>query len=290
MEPWFVLAVLCAFLWGCSDIFAKISTPKLGVSRIAILMPITESVLYFAGFYFWHENMSIGAGYVALAAVSALAGTVAYLCFFESIMVGQIAIAGTISAAFPALTVLGAIALLSEIPTVMQLVGLVAIIGGIVALSYEPDPGSEHATPRRSLLFALAAFALWGFWSLTSKVVVGEIGPGNVFGFYTVSTLTVPLIYAWFRKNRSAQLGSGERSRVTWVFGGVALMINVVGTYFFSFALKTGFASLVVPVSSSFPLVTVTLAVLLLQEKLNRFQLVGFLSVVIGLVMLGTSV
>ena len=67
-------------------------------------------------------------------------------------------------------------------------------------------------------------------------------------------------------------------------------MTNVVGTYVFSFALKTGLASLVVPISAAYPLVTVTLAVLLLKEKLNWFQLVALLSVVIGLVILGASV
>ena len=101
-------------LWGFANIFVKLSTPKLGVTRIAGLVVVIEGMMYFAGFFFWHNNASIDLEYGALAAASAFVGMVGYLCFFESVVDGQVAIVGTISAAYPSLTVIGALAFLSE--------------------------------------------------------------------------------------------------------------------------------------------------------------------------------
>jgi transporter family protein len=286
MEFWFVLAVLSAFLWGLASIFVKLSTQKLGVTRMAGLVVVIEGMMYFAGFYFWHNNAAIDLEYGVLAAASAFVGMVAYLCFFESVVDGQVAIVGTISAAYPSLTVIGALALLSESLKATQLVGVAAIICGIVALSYERNPHSQYSIPRRSLFYALLAFALWGFWSLTAKIAVGKIGPGNVFGFYVISSVTVPLVYMWFRRIRLGPLNVEKPSWNSWVLGAAGLALNVSGTLVFSFALSMGLASLVVPISSAYPLVTVTVALLLLGEKLNRLQLTALAFVITGLLMI----
>jgi transporter family protein len=289
MEFWFVLAILTAFLWGFANIFLKLSTPKLGVTRIAGLIVVIEGMMYFAGFFFWRNSAAIDLEYGVLAAASAFVGMVAYFCFLESVVGGQVAIVGTISAAYPCLTVIGAMAFLSESLKAAQLVGVAAIICGIVALSYERNPHSRYSIPRRSLFFALLAFALWGLWSLTAKVVVSEIGAGNVFGFYVISSVTGPLVYMLFRRVRHGPLNVEKSLWISWVFGATGLALNVSGTLVFTFALSMGFASLVVPISSAYPVVTVTAALLLLGEKLNRLQLAALACVIAGLLVIAIT-
>jgi len=289
MELWFVLASAVAFLWGSTGIFAKLSTPKLGVARVAVAIVIVEGIMYCMGFYYLRDNIPISLGDSVLATSSCMIGTIAYLCFFESIVDGQVAIAGTISAAYPALTVVGALAVLSETLTGTQAIGLVAIIGGVVGLSYERSLGSEHAMPRRSLIFALLAFTLWGIWGVASKMAVNRVGPGNILGFYAISSSTIPALYAWFRRAKLARTGGDDPLRNAWVLAATGLALSVSGTYAYSFALDKGPASLVVPVSSAYPLVTAILAVALLHEKLNRRHMVALGVVVIGLILIGIT-
>jgi transporter family protein len=289
MELWFALATAVAFLWGFDGILAKLSTPKLGVPRIVVLIALVDGFVYFLGFCYWRDNLPITLGDGVLATTSCVVGAVAYICYFQSITDGQIAIAGTISAAYPALTVIGALVFLSETVTSTQAVSLVAIIGGLVALSYEPNPGSEHAMPRRSLLFALLAFVLWGFWGLTSKMAIDAVGPGNIFGFYVISSLAAPIVYLLFRRARPEQSRAGNPPLIAWVLGATALALNVCGVFAFSFALKAGLASLVVPISSAYPLVTVVLAVGLLRERLDRIHVIALAFVIIGLTMIGIT-
>jgi len=290
MELWFILALVAVLLWGSTGIFAKLSTPKLGVAGVAVLIAVVEGTMYFLAFCYWRGNVSIAFGDGVLATGACVLGVIAYLCFFESIMDGQIAIVGTISAAYPALTVVGALVLLSETLTASQAVGLAATVGGVVALSYEPHPGSEHAMPRRSVIFALLAFMLWGFWGLTSKMAVDRVGPGNILGFYAIATTSVPMLYAWSRKGRLWRLGTDSPPRGAWALGATGLAFSASGTFAYSFALDKGAAALVVPISSAYPLVTVVLAVALLHEKLGWLHVIALVAVLIGLIVIGITV
>jgi drug/metabolite transporter (DMT)-like permease len=82
MELWFVLAVVAILLWGFAQIFAKLSTSKVGVARVAVLVAVVNGALYFLGFYYWHENVPISLVEGALALASCIAGITAYLCYF----------------------------------------------------------------------------------------------------------------------------------------------------------------------------------------------------------------
>jgi transporter family protein len=289
MEQWFVLASVVALFWGSAGIFAKYSTPRIGVYRVALVIALVEGPMYLVAFLVWREEIPITLESGLLAAISCLVGVVGYLCFFESIMDGQVAIAGTISAAYPALTVLGALIFLSESLTAIQSIGVAAIIGGVICLSYEPDPSAKHAMPKRALIFSVLAFFLWGFWSLTSKVAVDDIGAGNLFGFYVLSSVTAPVMYAWFRRVRPGSLKGTDPGRLAMLVAAVGLGINVSGTYIYSFALEQGNASLVVPISSAYPIVTAVLAVALLKEKLGVLHMLALGVVVVGLVMIGVT-
>jgi len=274
--------------WGLSGIFAKYSTPRLGVARVALLIVVVEGVMYTVAFLMWREeDIPISFADGVLATTSCLVGISGYLCYFESILEGQVAIAGTISAGYPALTVVGAVLILGEGMSGVQVIGVIAIIMGVIAISYEPEPGAANALNRRSLIFAVLAFFAWSFWSLTSKVAIDRVGAGNIFGFYIISSLTAPLIYAWIRKVKPSRMADKKPSHEAWTFGGAALALNVLGAFAYSYALEEGSASLVVPISSAYPIVTGLLAVAVLKEKLNWVQSVALVTVVGGLVAIG---
>ena len=290
MEFWFVLAIVTSLFWGIGGVFAKYSTPKIGVARVALLIATVEGAAYAGAYLVTRDGTPMDIGDMVFAAISCMTGISGYLCFFESIMDGQVSIAGTISAAFPAFAVVGGLIFLSESLTWIQSIGVVLVIGGVIALSYEADPTAPHAMSKRSLMFSLLAFGLWGIWSLTSKMAVDEVGESNVFGFYALASVTAPLLYWWIRR-LGPQSRSIEHPPLTpWILAGMALAINVSGTYAFTYALGLGTASLVVPIASSYPLVTVVLAVIILKERVIRLHAVALSCVVAGLVFIGMTV
>ncbi|TLN11859.1 hypothetical protein FDZ71_08985, partial [bacterium] len=85
------------------------------------------------------------------------------------------------------------------------------------------------------------------------------------------------------------QSGDGKPSWTAWALGATTLALNVCGVFVFSFALNVGYASLVVPMSSAYPLVTVILAVALLHEKLDRLHVLALVFIIIGLIVIGIT-
>ena len=96
MEQWFVMASVVALFWGSAGIFAKYSTPRVGVYRVALAIALIEGPLYLLAFLYWRQDIPISLESGMLAATSCVVGVMGYLCFFESIMDGQVSIAGTI--------------------------------------------------------------------------------------------------------------------------------------------------------------------------------------------------
>jgi drug/metabolite transporter (DMT)-like permease len=120
-------------------------------------------------------------------------------------------------------------------------------------------------------------------------MAIDRIGAGDIFGFYIISSLTAPLIYGWLRKVHPGPIIGDNPTRTAWLLGGVGLALNVTGAWVYSFALGEGSASLVVPISSSYPLITIVIAVAFLREKLARFHIAALGVVVVGLVMIGLT-
>ena len=290
IEAWFLLSSFVVLLWGLSGIFAKYSTGRLGVARVALLITAVEGPLYITAFILLREPHDFTLYEVLLATGSCMIGIFGYLCFFESILQGQVAIAGTISAGYPALTVIGAVLFLSESLTAMQGFGVVMIITGVLVLSYEPNPDATGAISRRSLTFAGLAFFAWGAWSFSSKVAIDMVGPGNIFGFYVISSFTAPLMYALFRTRWRGEDAPTNPSNIAWSFGVISLAVNVLGALAYSYALDSGSASLVVPISSAYPIVTVVLAMVILKEHVNFGQAIALIGVVAGLVLIGVTI
>ena len=290
VQLWFLLSVSVTLFWGLSGVLAKYSTGRLGVARVALLIAIVEGVMYSVAFLVLREPHHITLYEGAVATASCVIGVSGYLCYFESIMEGQVAIAGTISAAYPVLTVVGAVLLLSESLGSLQIVGVFLIIACVIAISYEPDKTAVNALNRRSLMFACMAFFAWGAWSLSSKVAVDMVGPGNLFGFYVISSLTAPVIYAWFRSIRPCRHQFSSPARIMWYLGAASLALNVFGAFAYTYALDTGMASLVVPISSAYPIVTALFAVTVLKERLNAIQALALVGIVAGLIAIGITV
>ncbi len=269
---------------------AKYSIGRLGVARVALLIAGVEGVMYSVAFLLLRESHHITLYEGAIATASCVIGVCGYLCYFESILEGQVAIAGTISAGYPALTVIGAVLLLSESLGGLQIIGVALIIIGVIAISYEPDRKAVNAINRRSLMFAVMAFFAWGAWSLSSKVAIDMVGPGNMFGFYVISSLTAPVMYAWFRSVWPHGRQFLSPSRMAWYLGAASLAVNVIGAFGYTYALDLGMASLVVPISSAYPIVTVAFAMAVLKERINLVQALALVGIVFGLVAVGMTV
>jgi transporter family protein len=117
--------------------------------------------------------------------------------------------------------------------------------------------------------FSLMALTLWGVWGVLSKVATQHLPSQAVY----LLAITGHLVVVGY-------LAAQKGLAIPWHPGGVAAglaagVAMAFGLLFFFRALALGAASVVVPVTALYPLVTVVLSRVVLQESLTPRHLAG---------------
>ncbi len=121
----------------------------------------------------------------------------------------------------------------------------------------------------RWLAYALLCMIAWGTWGFIAKLGADKIAPGPLQILATAGTF--PLALVAFLQLRM-RLEKDTRGITYGILNGV---LSGIGLLAFYAAVNRGKVSVVGPVTSLFPLLTVVLAFVFLRERLNRVQVAG---------------
>jgi len=120
-------------------------------------------------------------------------------------------------------------------------------------------------------LYAIAAGMLWGIWGVVAKLISEEVNPFMNHLLFTVGMLcTLPFVIGKCKR------ATFQRKGLLWgcIAGFFAIAGNIAVFYAFS---NGGQASIVIPVTNLYPLVTIVIAVIAFKEKLNLVNVAGIL-------------
>ncbi len=129
------------------------------------------------------------------------------------------------------------------------------------------------------LLPSVATLLLWGIWGFFPKLAAASLPPKAVFVFQAIGNLIViaaVLVSANFR------LEVNSKGVLFAVLAGLAVAL---GTFFFLVALDRGKASVVVPMTALYPVVSILLSILFLGERLTLHQALGIAFSMIALLL-----
>ena len=126
----------------------------------------------------------------------------------------------------------------------------------------------------RWLLYTLMAVVCWGVWALLGRVIGDALSPALTQALSTIGLLPIMLVL-WRSQTQKAthQFAFAARGKL---FGLGAGVITCLGNIVYYDVLNRGAkASMVVPLTALYPLVTVLLALVVLKERLNLIQGLG---------------
>ncbi|PYV83246.1 MAG: hypothetical protein DMG05_26505 [Acidobacteria bacterium] len=125
--------------------------------------------------------------------------------------------------------------------------------------------------------YSLLAILFWGFVGLFQKLGASRISADSLLVWLMVGfLLTLPYLLA-----TGNVFSLSSRDIFIGVLGGIT---NGLGSWFLFAALENGAkASVAIPLTALYPLLTILLAVMFLAEKLTRLQWVGIgLAIIAG--------
>ncbi len=130
------------------------------------------------------------------------------------------------------------------------------------------------------LIYSLVSVLWWGIFGFLGKVGSDRISPAQMQIFFTIGMVPVAIVCAFRLK---FQIATNKRGVSYSVLMG---LFAALGSLAFFGAMKSGKASLVAPVTSLYPALTVLLALVVLKEKLNKVQTLGLILAMASIVIL----
>ena len=283
-----ILGLSAAICWGVADFLARYASRELGAYRSLFFMQAFGLGLLSTGWLarnpeaVWHATR-VDWGWAAIAGFFSAATVLALYRSFET---GKLAVVAPISAGYPALTALLAIASGEQV-SAAHWAGIALVLAGVAmtvgaAGSTGQESGTEPQNPRAGVGWALVAALGFGvmFWLLGFHVVPALGGLMSVWVLRVVATLGLGAA-AWPAR-QSLRI---PRRGMVWML--TAMGALDVGAYLSNnFGMEFRHVSIVTVIASLYAAVTVLLAAVVLGEKLNWKQWVGVGLIFAGVVIL----
>jgi len=279
---WLAPSLLTLLLYGVGQGLVKKWISEVPPARFCLYFVVAKTIVNLG--YFWtHDHPPMldpaGRAFMSAGILAYVMDGAGWILYFLSIVHGPITIVGTLSAAYPALTILFARVFLGELLSGWQYLGVAAVIGGCLGLSHAPsEPGSQPASGRWIPL-AAGALVLWGAAQTVVKYAYGlpQASEANLSVYNTIGGVLTLGVYGWLGGRR------GTHSLGEWTRSFLPMGMMAAGDLGVIIATKTGPVSLVAPITGAYPMVTLAFAALVLRERITRLQAVCIALILAGL-------
>lgn len=281
---WLTPTLIALFLWGLGQGFVKKWISEVPPARFCLYFVVAKALVNI-GYFLTQPHPAPfapeGMRFLMAGVFAYILDGLGWILYFESIVAGPITIVGTLSAAYPALTVLFARIFLGEQLSTMKYVAVGLVIAGCLGLAYSPPDPNAKTTKKRWIPFAASALILWAIAQTIVKWSYGlpQANEANMMLFNTFGSVLTLGVYG-FLKGRK-----GGHSVREWGKSFLPMGMMAGGDLCVIVALaRSGPASLVSPISGAYPLVTLVFAVLVLKERLTIIQVVS-----VGMILAGIA-
>lgn len=247
-----------------------------------ISLPIYVLLLGCAVIY-WGEYVD-HLEYVLYGLIGASTARGGYYIYLEALENGSVSMVGSITAAFPAITAILAVTLLGEDITLLNAAGIAVIISSMVALSFSHGRAeSGGGFTKISLILSLATFLIWGIGGVFIKLALDGLPQIAYLGLYPF--ILPPIAFAYLRHKRATRAMIFPKWTVPVIGAIVVAELWQLAYFAETGAVSQGSASIVFPLISAYPVVTIVGARLALKERLAKTDSLLLVAVVVGIVL-----
>ncbi len=278
------LALCSLLLYGMTQVIAKAAVGSSNAtSMVAINFLVSVPVyvfIFICAILLWGEYVD-HLEYVVYGLIGASTARGGYYVYLEALEKGAVSMVGSITAAFPAITAVLAVTFLGEDLELTNAIGITIIIASMVALSFSHSRSSSRTSfSRSSLMLSIATLLLWGFGGIFIKLALNGLPLIGYLGLYVFVLPTIA--FAYLRRKGATRSVMIPKWTVPVIGAIVVAELWQLGYFAETSAVSQGAASIVFPLISAYPVVTILGARIYIKEKLSRIDWS-----ILGLVVLG---
>ena len=130
------------------------------------------------------------------------------------------------------------------------------------------------------ILFSLLTILTWGIWGIFTKISLKEYSWHQMYIVTGIVTIITSILIYTFAIHSKQTLDLGSSGFNYALAAGIA---SVLAYYGFYNALKFGKASIVVPFTALYPIITIVMAFIFLNERISLYQGIGVVLAIIAM-------
>ena len=273
-----LLATAAAALFGTSDFLGGLASRRVSAIIATLAAQAVGLTIFVVVTLAWPSSSATPRD-LQYGALAGLAGGVGVLSLYAGLAAGRMSVVAPVTAALsgslPALVSFAR----GEVVRPVGLLGLGLALVAVMLVSYSTEDNGEGGSSRRALAYAVIAGA--GFAG--SMLCYAETAPAsNVLPLIPARATTIVLLLALALVRRTGLRIEGVARRQALMAGGVDAFAN----WSLLVSLRMGPVAVASVVSSLYPVTTVLLARVILDERIRGLQRLGvaiaFLAVVLS--------
>jgi drug/metabolite transporter (DMT)-like permease len=264
-----VLAMLAYGVWGAVSSLASQTVSPLtlqivstvGLFPVAIVLAFSKNI---------HHSANRNRGILLAMATGVIGGT-GNLTLYQALRLGgEASVVFPLTGMYPLVTIILARLLLKERLNRVQVLGIALALVAIYLFSAQQSSrgfSGWHDLFSTWMAYALLTLLLFGVSCITQKFTTRYISDELSTIFFTVGFVPLAIVI-WLAGSPPWNLSAKD-----WGLGIVVGLLMAIGTLALFAALRRGKASIVTPLTALYPLVTVILAVMFLNEHFDLMKI-----------------
>ena len=270
------------FGWGLYDFLGGVFAKQIGSFKSFFWSQLAGLISVLLLAFIFTTSINVPILVIILFPIAAIVYSAGYLFFFKGFEIGNVSIVAATMNLWAVFTMLFAFIFMGQRLSTIQTLGVFMIISGVIlaSLNWSDIRNQKFQLSSGVKEAILGAFFFGIFWNI-SEIISKEVG-------WLLTTLLVKLgivlfllIFSLFAKREIALKNTAAKTKFVVVLMGI---IEAGAVAVVNYGLTIGHAILITPIASALSIVTITLAVIFLKDKVTTTQGLGIVTAIVGII------
>ena len=268
--------------WGIYDFLGGVYSKQIGPFKSFFWSQLAGLISILLLLFAFTINFNLPILVIILLPIAAIVYSVGYLFFFKGFEMGNVSIVAATMNLWAVFTMLFAFIFMGQRLSTMQTLGVFMIISGVTLASLNWREIKNHnfklSLGVKETVFG--AFFFGVFWNI-SEIISEKIGWLPTTLFVKFGIIVFLLLFSFLIKRELVLTKVTTKTKIIVLLMG---SIEAGAVAIVNYGLTIGDAILITPIASALSIVTITLAIIFLKDKVTKLQGLGMITAIAGII------
>jgi len=270
------------FGWGIYDFLGGVFAKQIGAFKSLFWSQLAGFVSIFLLAIVFRSSVNVPVLVIILSIIAAILYSAGYLFFFKGFEIGNVSIIAATMNLWAVFTMLFAFIFMGQRLSALQTLGVLMIIFGatLASLNWSEIRNQRFQLSAGVKEAVFGAFFFGVFWNV-SEIISEKVGWVFTTLFVKLGIILFLVIFSLPAKQKIGLAKTSTKTKAIILLMGV---IEAGAVALVNYGLTIGDAILITPIASALSIVTITLAIIFLKDKVTKIQGLGIVTAIIGII------